>query len=98
MLKSMQDMSQTQSRTTVTLPTDLLSAADRLIRDGKARSRNDLIISALRAELLRREREAVDADFALMAQDPAYQSETTRIFKEFVSADPEAWLGLGDHQ
>ena len=38
-------------RTTFTLPADLLEAMDRAVREGNARSRNELITTALRREL-----------------------------------------------
>ena len=51
-------------RTTVTLPANLLEAMDRAVREGNARSRNELITIALRRELAAQERAAIDAAFA----------------------------------
>ncbi len=77
-------------RTTVALPTDLLEAADRVVRAGRARSRNDLLVTALRRELAAQERAAIDAAFADMARDADYQAEATAIAAEFAAADWEA--------
>jgi metal-responsive CopG/Arc/MetJ family transcriptional regulator len=77
-------------RTTVALPADLLEAADNAIRDGKARSRNELVAAALRRELAAEERTAVDAAFAAMADDSEYQAEALAIEAEFASAGEEA--------
>ena len=77
-------------RTMISIPTDLLDVADQLVRSGKARSRNDLLITALRRELAARERADIDAAFAEMAHDPEYQAEATAIADEFAVADWEA--------
>jgi metal-responsive CopG/Arc/MetJ family transcriptional regulator len=83
-------------RTTVALPADLLEAVDHAVGAGKARSRNELIATALRHELAAQERAAIDAAFAAMAHDPAYQAETNNIATEFSPADWEAsHLGEG---
>jgi len=44
-------MLSTTIRTTVALPAELLEAADQAVREGKARSRNELLATALRREL-----------------------------------------------
>jgi len=77
-------------RTTLAIPADLLEAADQAIREGKARSRNELVASALRHELASYERAAIDAAFAAMADDPDYREEAERIADEFATADWEA--------
>src|SRR6266542_3861332 len=77
-------------RTTLAIPADLLEAADQAIREGKARSRNELVASALRHELASHERATIDAAFAAMADDPTYQAEAERISEEFAAADWEA--------
>src|SRR5438046_6800748 len=82
-------------RTTVALPAELLQAADEAVREGQARSRNELLASALRRELAARRRAAIDASFAGMAQDVAYQEEASTIAAEFAVADWEA-LQLGE--
>lgn len=84
-------------RTTVTLPADLLAAADQAIREGKAKSRNELVSASLRHELAALERAAIDAAFAEMAHDQAYWDETRRLAAEFESADWEAFR-LGENR
>jgi metal-responsive CopG/Arc/MetJ family transcriptional regulator len=85
-------------RTTVALPEDLLAAVDQLIRKGFAANRNQFLTLALETELRRRERAAIDAEFALMADDPDYQAEAARIMRDFDASDRETWenLALGD--
>jgi metal-responsive CopG/Arc/MetJ family transcriptional regulator len=85
-------------RTTVALPEDLLGAVDRLIRTGSVVNRNQFITLAIETELRRRERAAIDAEFALMAADPDYQAETARVMRDFDASDHETWenLALGD--
>jgi metal-responsive CopG/Arc/MetJ family transcriptional regulator len=77
-------------RTTLALPADLIAAADRMVQGGVARSRNELIASALRHELETRHREAVDASIASMAYDDDYLSELQEIMGEFATADIES--------
>lgn len=77
-------------RTTVTLPTDLVDAADRAVRAGKARSRNELLVTALRHELAAQRRAEIDADLAAMATDVELQAEAEQIEREFALADDEA--------
>jgi metal-responsive CopG/Arc/MetJ family transcriptional regulator len=77
-------------RTTVALPADLVAAADRAVREGRASSRSALLATALRNELAALERAAVDAAFATMADDPVYQAEAAAIADEFAAADWEA--------
>ena len=78
-------------RTTLALPADLLRAVDRLIDQGRARSRNDVIARALRRELAMLERAVVDAEFRQMETDVDYQRETRQILGEFARSDWEAW-------
>ena len=77
-------------RTTFSLPADLLEALDQAVREGKARSRNELITTALRHELAAQERAAIDAAFAAMADDPVYRAEAREITTAFAAADWEA--------
>jgi Arc/MetJ-type ribon-helix-helix transcriptional regulator len=77
-------------RTTITLPADLVDAADQAVRAGKARNRNDLLIMALRRELAAQRRAEIDADLAAMANDLELQAEAEQIEREFASADDEA--------
>ena len=77
-------------RTTFTLPADLLEAMDRAVREGNARSRNELITTALRRELAAQERAAIDAAFAAMADDPVYHAEAREVATAYAAADWEA--------
>jgi len=77
-------------RTTLTLPADLLEAADLAVRNGKANSRNALVAAALRRELAAQRRAEIDADLADMATDVEYQREAAQIMAEFAGADAEA--------
>lgn len=81
-------------RTTVAFPEELLQAADREVREGKARNRNELLVLALRHELEARERAAIDAAFLESAHDAAAQEEALAVAEEFVAAGWEA-LGIG---
>ncbi len=78
-------------RTTIALPADLLAAADVIVREGKARNRNELLSIALRHELVARERAAIDAEFAEMANDLDYLAEAEAIQAEFATSDWEAF-------
>ncbi len=89
-------MSSRTVRTTLALPADLLKAVDEAIQAGKARSRNELVATALRHELAAQQRAAIDAAFAEMAHDSAYHAEANEMTKAFALADSEAWrLGEG---
>ena len=77
-------------RTTVTLPVDLVDAADRAVREGRARSRNDLLVAALRRELAAQERAEIDAAFAVMADDQELQAESVKLAEEAVQSGWEA--------
>jgi metal-responsive CopG/Arc/MetJ family transcriptional regulator len=77
-------------RTTLTLPADLLEAADRAVRDGKSRSRNAFVASAIRRELDSQRRAEIAADLADMGRDADYLHEAERIMTEFASSDVEA--------
>jgi metal-responsive CopG/Arc/MetJ family transcriptional regulator len=77
-------------RTTLALPQDLLTAVDRSVREGKAKSRAAWITEALRRELVAQERAAIDAAFAGMATDSAYRQEAEAVEAEFAGAGWEA--------
>jgi metal-responsive CopG/Arc/MetJ family transcriptional regulator len=72
-------------RTTLNLPAELLEASDRAVSESKAKSRN---------ELATQKRAEIDAEFAHMAKDTAYQAEVKIISQEFAHSDWEA-LQLG---
>jgi metal-responsive CopG/Arc/MetJ family transcriptional regulator len=78
-------------RTTLALPADLLAAADRLVRGGGARSRNELVADALRHELEARRRQEIDEAFSGMGDDREHEQEAERIMAEFARSDWEAW-------
>ena len=77
-------------RTTLALPADLLAAVDQAVQAGHARSRNELVARALQRELAAQQRAAIDAAFATMAEDPAYQTEAQALTDAFAQADWEA--------
>jgi metal-responsive CopG/Arc/MetJ family transcriptional regulator len=75
---------------TVALPGELVAAVDRLVEEGRARSREELIESALRREVAEARRAELDAEFQDMANDADYQEEARLILAEFARADWEA--------
>ncbi len=75
---------------TLTLPGELLDAVDMAIKEGRAKSRDELTATALWRELAMLERTAIDADFAQMSQDQDYQEEALLISAEFSRSDWEA--------
>ncbi len=77
-------------RTTLALPADLLAAVDQAVQEGQARSRNEWVARALQRELAAQQRAALDAAFAAMATDPAYQAEAAALAAACVPADWEA--------
>ncbi|MGQ9635631.1 MAG: CopG family ribbon-helix-helix protein [Bryobacteraceae bacterium] len=79
----------TREPTTLALPPDLLAAVDRLVQEGRAPSRDELIARALRRELAEVRRAALDAEFRHMADDADYQTEARQILAEFAGADRE---------
>jgi len=83
-----------QRRTTIALPEGLLVEIDRLVHSGRAASRSKFISDAVDLELRRRERATIDAQFELMAADPAYRAESAALMREFGGADREAWENL----
>jgi Arc/MetJ-type ribon-helix-helix transcriptional regulator len=78
-------------RTTLTLPVELLEAADRAVRTGLACSRSELVATALRHELAALERAAIDAAFAPLGDDPDHLDEVRILEREFAAADWEAF-------
>ena len=82
---------------TVQIPSDLLAATDRAVSAGHARTREELVLAALRHELdaLARDRRArsvaIDAEFARMADDAASQSEALLLDREFSGASWETF-------
>jgi metal-responsive CopG/Arc/MetJ family transcriptional regulator len=78
-------------RTTLTLPADLLAAADRVVAAGMAASRNALVAEAIRRELAVRRRAEIDAAFADMGSDTLLQREAAQLNAEFALSDWQAF-------
>lgn len=78
-------------RTTLTLPAELLAAVDEVVREGGARSRNEIVSLALQHELAARRRAEIDAAFGAMASDAEYQAEAQAIVREFARSDWESF-------
>lgn len=79
--------------TTLALPSDLLAAVDRVVQEGLARSREELVESAVRRQLAELRRFALDAEFRHMTDDVDYQRDVHQILGEFARAD---WETLRD--
>ena len=77
--------------TMLTLPPDLLAAVDKVVQEGRARSRDELVESALRLRLAELRRSALDAEFRHMADDVDYQRDVYQILGEFAQADRETF-------
>ncbi len=77
-------------RTTLTLPADLLARVDQAVRQGRARSRNSFVTTALERDLAVHEQAELDAEFAAMAQDEEYLAESAQLDAEFAGASVEA--------
>jgi metal-responsive CopG/Arc/MetJ family transcriptional regulator len=77
-------------RRTISLPVDLVDAADKAVRAGLAPNRNTLLIEALRHELTALRRQRIDADLAAMSDDPELQAEADSIGRELRHADAES--------
>ena len=75
--------------TMLTLPPDLLAAVDKVVQEGRARSGDELVESALRLRLAELRRSALDAEFRHMADDVDYQRDVHQILGEFAQADWE---------
>ena len=78
-------------RTTVTLPAEIVAAADRMIKAGKAKSRNEFFAQALQREIAALKRAEIDAELSEMAQDSEYQAQVMQLEAEFASASWEAF-------
>ena len=85
------------TRTTLSLPEELLKATDKLVSSGKVKSRNQFVAEAIASHLATIEKAEIDAAFAEMADDIEYQREALQIEAEFAQASWEA-LELGESQ
>jgi len=74
----------------VAIPAELLRDVDEIVRRGRVVSRNEFLAVAIRHELERIQREAIDREFEAMAEDEVYQGESRRISSEYEMADWEA--------
>ncbi len=70
-------------RTTVTLPRSLVDRGQYFVDGGQIPNRNALIVAALDHFLQELERQEIDRQFAMMADDAAYQT--------LMLAESEAW-------
>ena len=77
-------------RTTVTLPANLVEWCQRFIEKGTVPNRNALVVAALEHFLIELERQEIDKQFALMADDEAYQELNIQMSKDFAESDWEA--------
>ncbi|MEA5582171.1 ribbon-helix-helix domain-containing protein [Nodularia harveyana UHCC-0300] len=82
-------------RTTITLPVEILTAADEAVSQGKAKNRNDFVAVAILHELEALKRAEIDAALMEMTQDPEYQAQVLKMDAEFAVASWEA-LQLGE--
>ena len=80
-------------RTTVTIPVDLIDRSQRFVEAGKIPSRNALIIAALEDFLDELERQEIDRQFELMADDADYQALNEKVAEEFADSD---WQALSE--
>ena len=84
-------------RLTLYVSARLVEAADKRVKEGKAKNRNDFIVMALQHELRAHEEADIDAAFAEMANDAEYQAEAELLEKEFAAASWEAFQ-IGEAQ
>lgn len=78
-------------RTTVDLPLVVKERVEQALERGAAKSQNALIVRAVEQFLEGLERDWLDAQFAEMAEDEAYQALQLSIAEEFAPADWETW-------
>jgi len=76
--------------TTFSVPTDLLEATDRVVREGKAGSRDPHVAAAQPPQLEAIQTAEIAAAFATLAEDPDHQAETRMLDAEFAVASWEA--------
>jgi hypothetical protein len=78
--------------TTVRLPEPIYEQAKAMVKQDKDNkgSLNDLFVIAIEAYLRMRKRRQIDAEFAGMASDIAYQKESSELTSEFEHSDWEA--------
>jgi metal-responsive CopG/Arc/MetJ family transcriptional regulator len=89
-------MASTYTRTTLTLPTDLLAQVDQAIREGKAISRDAYVATLLRRAFADADAAAIDTAFAAMTEDAEYQDEAVALSEEFVAEEWRILCSLED--
>lgn len=82
-------------RTTVDLPRDLLDRSRNVVDRKLAKNQNVLFTAALAEYLDRLDQQAIDGQFAQMAEDLAYQELNLQLVEEFAGADL-ATVSAGD--
>jgi metal-responsive CopG/Arc/MetJ family transcriptional regulator len=78
-------------RTTLSLPSYLLQDVDKMINQGKAKSRNEFVAKAIADQIAILRRAEINAQLAEMTQNPAYQAEILKMEAEFASSSWEAF-------
>ena len=76
-------------RTTITIPDSLATEVDALVGQNGITTRNQFILEALDYWVRLKREEAIDSEFARMAEDPDYIAETLSIESEFEASDWE---------
>jgi metal-responsive CopG/Arc/MetJ family transcriptional regulator len=74
-------------RTTVDLPKDLLDRSRSIVDRKLAKNQNALFTAALAEYLDQLDQQAIDDQFAEMAEDSAYQTLNLDLIDEFAGAD-----------
>jgi len=77
--------------TTVRLPKQIYQLAKSAIEKSEAASSfNDFVVQAIEQKLQQLTESKIDAAFALMADDPAYQRDAVALTRQFEKSDWEA--------
>lgn len=76
-------------RTTITIPDNLAVQADALVGKNGVTTRNQLIVEALAHWVQLKQEQSIDDEFASMANDADYITETLAIESEFENSDWE---------
>ena len=83
-------------RTTITIPDDLVAQADALVGSNGVTTRNQLIVEALQNWVEAKQEKSIDDEFASMAVDPDYITETLAIESEFAHSDRQIAISQDD--
>lgn len=79
-------------RTTITVPLDLINRSQHFIESGEVPNRNALIVTALEQFLNELERQEIDRQFAMMADDESYLELNEQLSESFAESDWETLL------